>query len=246
MTAADCPDPHGCPVPVPPGPVDARRLRTTTWPANRPFFHVHEHKFGYDDFNPGRGESRFAPIAEPGSIPTLYAGADETVTLIESVFHDLAAQADERTVVESALRRRGLAHMVAPRALVLLDLRDPALLALGLARSEIVAASAEHYRCTRAWGRWLHARHPGGGSPDGLVWHSRQAELTGRAAGEVLVLWGDRAPSQPGSYELVGPGRPQPGRGPWAGARRGDRRVARRADRARLTLLPASAVDPAR
>jgi hypothetical protein len=206
MTAADCPDPHGCPVPAPPGPVDARRLRTTTWPVNRPFFHVHEHKFGYDDFNPGRGEFRFAPIAEPGPVSTLYAGADEAVTLIESVFHDLAAETGERTVVESALRRRGLAHMIPARPLTLLDLRDPALRVLGLARSELVSASAEHYRCTRGWGTWLHARHPGGASPDGLVWHSRQAELTGRAAGEVLVLWGDRAPSQPGSYELVGPG----------------------------------------
>ena len=167
---------------------------------------MHEHRFGYDDFNPGRGESRFAPIADPSPIPTLYAGANEAVTLIESVFHNVGAESIERTVVESALRRRGLAHMVPGRPLVLLDLRDEALRALGLARSEIVATSAEHYRCTREWGRWLHARHPGGRAPDGLLWHSRQAELTGHAPGEVLVLWGDRAPSKVGSYKLVGPG----------------------------------------
>lgn len=206
MTAHDCPHPAACPVPDPPGPVDARRLRTTTWPADRPFFHVYEHRFGFADFNPGRGESRFAPIADPVAVPTLYAGADEAVTLVESVFHDLAAEADERTVVESVLRRRGLAHMAPTRALLLLDLRDQSLRALGLARSQVVATNAEHYACTREWGRWLHARRPGGRAPDGVVWHSRQAELTGLPPGEVLVLWGDRAPRGAGSYELVGPG----------------------------------------
>lgn len=206
MTAPDCPVPPACPVPDPPGPVDARRLRTTSWPAGRPFFRVHEHRFGYDTFNPGRGESRFAPIADPDPVPTLYAGADEAVSLVESVFHDLSATDVVRTVVESTLRHRGLAHMVATRPLLLLDLRDPALDALGLARSQLVTTSAEHYQCTREWGRWLHARRPGGRRPDGLLWHSRQAELTGRPAGEVLVLWGDRAPTGPGDYRLVGPG----------------------------------------
>lgn len=206
MTAPDCPRRDVCPVPDPPGPVDARRLRTTIWPSGRRFFHVHDHRLGYDDFNPGRGESRFAPIADPDPIPTFYAGADETVTLVESVFHDMATETTERIVVESTLRHRGLAHMVANRPLVLLDLRDRALRALGLDRRQIIVTSAEHYRCTREWGRWLHQRHPGGRLPDGVIWHSRQAELTGRPPGEVLVLWGDRAPDIAGSYTLVGPG----------------------------------------
>lgn len=206
MTAPGCGRPADCPVPDPPGPVDARRIGSTVWPADRAFFHVYELHRGCDEFNPGRGDSRFAPIGRPTTVPTLYGGADETVALLESVFHDVTAGAGDRVVYPDVLRDRGLAHLVPPRPLRLVDLRDEALARLGLGRPQLVATTPEHYACTRAWGEWLHARAPGGRPADGLVWISRQAELTGRPGGEVFVLWGDRAPSKIDSYALVGPG----------------------------------------
>lgn len=205
MTAPGCPQPGACPVPTPPGRVDARRLRTTVWPTERPFFHVYALQRGCDGFNPGRGDTRFAPIGAALPVPSLYGGADETVALLESIFHDVVSGA-ERLVYERMLRGRGLAHLVPPRPIRLLDLRDDVLESIGLSRSDLITASAAHYGCTRAWAAWFHERRPGGHAPDGLLWHSRQAELVGRPAGESFVLWGDRAPSKAGSYKLVGPG----------------------------------------
>jgi hypothetical protein len=208
VTAPDCPRPEGCPVPGPPGEIDARRLRSVVWPAERPFFHVYGLRHGCDEFNPGHGDTRFAPIVDgTTTVPTFYGGADETVALLESIFHDVATGPAEQLVYERMLRDRGLAHLSAPRSLRLLDLRDPALALMGLRRSEIITASAAHYACTREWALWLHGRRPGGHSPDGLIWHSRQAELVGaRPPAESFVLWADRAPSRPGAYRLVGPG----------------------------------------
>ncbi len=126
MTAPDCPDPAGCPVPTPPGPVEARELRLVEWPAGRPFHRVYRVRHGVDEFNPGVGDTRFAPLVDDVPVPTLYGGEDETVALLESVFHDVTLGAD-RIIYRTMLRERGLAHLAAPRELQLIDLRDEAL-----------------------------------------------------------------------------------------------------------------------
>lgn len=61
MTAPWCGRPADCPVPDPPGPVDARRIGSTVWAADRAFFYVYELHRGCDEFNPGRG-------AKPGGV----------------------------------------------------------------------------------------------------------------------------------------------------------------------------------
>jgi hypothetical protein len=102
---------------------------------------------------------------------------------------------------------KALAHLACPRTLHLVDLRDDALAALGLERPQLIATEAEHYPCTQQWAAWLHAQRIGGRRPAGIVWHSRQAELHPTCPPrEVFVLFGDRAPSAPGDYPLVGPG----------------------------------------
>jgi len=206
VTAPGCGDPEACPVPTPPGLVDARRLRLATWPAERPFYRVYDVMRGYDEFNPGAGDTRFAPCVDGAAVPSLYGGESETVALLESVFHDVAEGVRDRVIYEASLRQRGLVHMRPPRLLRLLDLRDAALARIGLARHQLVTTTAAHYPCTRAWSVWLHRRRPGGIEPDGLAWHSRQAELAGRDAREAFLLFGDRAPAAPGAYQLVGPG----------------------------------------
>lgn len=171
----------------------------------RPFHRVYRLRHGYDEFNPGLGDTRFAPLRYEAAVPTMYGGEDETVALLETVFHDVTLGAD-RIIYRSMLRERGLAHLGARRDLRLIDLRDEALAGLGLSRPQIVTSSPEHYACTRDWSRWLHEQRPRGELPDGILWHSRQAELTGHDRREVMILFGDRAPNGPGSYRLVGPG----------------------------------------
>lgn len=170
---------------------------------------AYELKFGYGSFNPGFGDTRFAPLTTGGgaAIPTLYGGVDDESVLLETVFHEVHHIVADRVIYEAVVRQWGLACIRLPRELTLVDLRDDALEALGITRDELVATTAEHYPCTRAWGLWLHEHPIDGLAAEGILWHSRQSELrTPGTRREVFVLWGDRAPSEPDAYELTGPG----------------------------------------
>jgi hypothetical protein len=171
-------------------------------------YRVYSLKHGYDSFNPGYGNSRFAPFRDaPGTlVPALYLGEDEDVALLEFVFHEIGLSGD-RVIYERELRERGLAYVATPARYRLVDLRDPALARLGLTRDQLVATDASHYRCTQEWASWLHD-HPVRGAPaEGILWNSRKAELLPRSAPrEVEVLFGDRVSPAPGSFPLQGPG----------------------------------------
>lgn len=209
MTATDCPDASNCPVPHPPGGIEVSDLAVATLRANAVACRAFEFKRGYDSFNSGFGDTRFAPIAtrRGDAVPTLYGGADDVGVLLETVLHDIHHDVPDRIVYEAIVRKWGLAFVRLPRALHVIDLCDDALAALGVSRHQLVTTTAEHYPCTREWGRWLHEQHIGGVEPDGIIWHSRQAELhQPDIRREVFVLWGDRAPSGPGDYPLTGPG----------------------------------------
>jgi hypothetical protein len=177
-------------------------------PARSPAFRVYELKYGYDGFNPGYGSSRFAPFADAAGhlVPALYLGEDEDVALLESVFHEVGLSSD-RVIYERELRERGLAYVTTPGPHRLVDLRDPALTRVGLARDQLVATDAAHYPCTQEWAAWLHGHSFRGMHAQGLLWHSRKAELVPTSTRtEVEVLFGDRVSSAPGSFPLAGPG----------------------------------------
>src|SRR5699024_5040838 len=69
------------------------------------------------------------------------------------------------------------------------DLRDPELAALGLDRAAVASSPQEHYPCTRTIAQAIHASPQ---EPAGILWHSRQAEMTGHGSVEVLVLFAER------------------------------------------------------
>ena len=209
MTATDCPDPAGCPVPNPPAGKRVADFRTTVLPAGAEVCRGFEFTWGYDSFNPGVGDTRFAPFttAAGGAVPTLYGGVGDVVVLLETVLHYVHHEVADRIIYEAIVRRWGLAFVRIPRDLVVVDLRDEALDELGLSRAQLITTTAEHYGCTRQWAQWLHAHRIGRTKPAGILWHSRQAELHEPSIRrEAFVLWGDRAPSGPGVYPLTGPG----------------------------------------
>lgn len=209
MTAADCPDAPNCPVPGPPAGIDPGKFGIEVLREGAVVCRGFELKWGYDSFNPGSGDTRFAPITTGASraVPSLYAGADDVGVLLETVLHDVHHRLDDRIVYEAIVRKWGLAFVRLPRALNVVDLRDNALATLGLSRGQLVTTTAEHYPCTREWARWFHEQWIAGVEADGLLWHSRQVELhQPQIRREVFVLWGDRAPSGPGDYPLAGPG----------------------------------------
>ena len=191
----------------------AEGFPTARWEKGRVLCRGYQLKWGYDSFNPGFGDTRFAPFSsiEGHNVPTLYLGENETAVLLESVFHDVHHSIAGGQIYEAIVRTWGVAYIELPVDLTLVDLRNPALVELGLSREQLVSTTAEHYPCTRQWAAWFHQR-----GADGLVWHSRQSELhsfrTGEASTqsdallEVCVLFGDRVPSIQGIYPLVGSG----------------------------------------
>ena len=199
-----CPNPGACPVVA-----TLPLLETVTIQPGRFLFRVYDGTWGYDEFNPGlKGDSRFAPIDDPLTgkrLPSMYLGETPTTVLLETVFHDVH-QEGSGFVYEEHLHEKLLAHIQAPAGATLGDLRDPQLDELGLARSQIVSSSAEHYPCSRRLA--IEALAQGQDPPlQGLIWHSRQAELGGKPAEEVIVLFGgDRYPSERGTWQRFGPG----------------------------------------
>lgn len=192
-----------CPVPEP-TPATLRHLRTTRlgpgtqWQRGRK-----PTPAGSTGFVPALGDTRFAPL---DGIGHLYLAATTFAALLESAFHDAAPPAPR--LPEAQLRLWIQETVTLAGEVRLVDLRDPELARLGIARHHLVATTAAHYPCTRAWARVLHARQVGGHQTHGLLWHSRQRELHARALegrpalrelidehpAEVAVLWSPPAP----------------------------------------------------
>lgn len=204
MTLPPCPDPAGCTV-------DLARfeelaanpggLRTTVHPSTRFSFRVYSIKDGMHAPNPGVGNTRFAPFEDVlgGPVPTLYLAQSLAAALLETVFHNVPARTLrgplQPTITGRDLLGRSRAQMAAPRDLLLLDLRDDELARLGIPRVGVVASEAEHYACTRRVAQLMHGVTSSSGPFDGIVWHSRQAEVNGLDPVEVAVVFCDRVPA---------------------------------------------------
>jgi hypothetical protein len=199
----NCPNPTGCGVAK-----TLPRLQTSTLTAGTALYRVYDGTWGYDEHNPGKSDTRFAPIDDPVSgkrLPNMYLGETPTTVLLETVFHDVHEDGGQ-TIYEQHLSEKLLAHIRVPVNATVGDLRDSQLHALGLQRSEVVSSPAEHYPCTRrlAIAALAQSHNP---PLQGLIWHSRQAELSRKPPEEVIVLFGEpRYTSERGKWERFPPG----------------------------------------
>lgn len=203
MSAPGCADPDRCPVPDPTE-VDLRRLTSTVMLAGTPLRRGHKVRYPGQQPVPAcprpptpDAMTRFAPA--PGATHA-YVARREIGALLETVLHEVVPGIPR--IRWPQLAPWALSHVTLRRSVRLVDLRDPALAALGLQRSQFVTTDPGHCPCTRAWADRLHGRHVGGRATAGLLWHSRQAEihadqgirpiladvLVGELA-EVAVLW---------------------------------------------------------
>lgn len=200
-----CPDPARCPVVKPsalPNPLPLVRLSRGT-----PLYRVYDSTWGYDEPNPGYGDTRFAPFDSLNGdrVPALYAGETDIAALLETIFHAVDDSAP-RWIEESHLREQLLVHLSAPADLTLVDLRDDVLASAKIARDQLVSSPSEHYPCTRVVARHLHAVYVETGLAHGLVWHSRQAELAAMAPVLVLVVFTSSYGVPRGGWVRIGPG----------------------------------------
>jgi hypothetical protein len=128
---------------------------------------------GSTEPSPSAAPRRFSPVRDRDSrrVPVLYAGADLTCALGETVFHDLG---DDPRHPGEVFR----ADLVALRAgtiavgvdCELADLTDAALGGYGYRRDEVIDTTPHTYPVTRRWGQ--HAWDMT--SCVGLVWNSRR------------------------------------------------------------------------
>jgi hypothetical protein len=199
----DCPDPAGCPV-APPEAI-AEATRTALLPGEE-WFRCYDVTWGYDEPNPV-GDARFSPFDDLNHnerVAAVYLSRNRTGALLESVFHDV--EPNYGHILVDTLRQHNLVHVLVPKPMALLDLRDEQLNALNIDRSAIASSSSEHYPCTRRIARAAHAT-----GVDGIIWHSRQAEFhrgEGRDVDpvEVAVIFEDHANIGRGGWQLAGGG----------------------------------------
>lgn len=187
-----------CPVPQPTGQLMAR-LRSVVLDAGVTL--RRGHKTTHPDPSvlvAGIGNTRFAPL---DGIAHAYLATNTFADLLESALHE-AAPPDPR-IYGAQLRSWQESAVSLTAGLRLVDLRDPELERLGIARPELVATDPSHYPCTRVWASALHGRRIGGQLTHGAIWNSRQRELhaaamvdrpalqdlIAEAPAEVIVLW---------------------------------------------------------
>lgn len=198
-----CPNPASCSVAT-----TLPQVKTITLQQGRILYRVYDGTWGYDEFNAGWGDTRFAPIDDPltgNRLPSLYLGETPTAVLLESIFHDVH-ELGSMVVYQNDLHEKLLAHIQVPTNAILADLRDFQLDRMGLTRSQVVSSPAEHYPCTRRLA--IQALKQEHNPPiQGLIWNSRQSELTNTPPEEVIILFGDnRYPSERGTWQRLGPG----------------------------------------
>lgn len=129
-----------------------------------------------DELNPSKTtHGRFSPLPDRAHA---YLARKRTVALLESAFHNVDPDPAARVIyADTDLAGRQLGAVLSVRRARLLDLRDSQLARLGIDRRQLVATGAAHHPCTNSRAQRLVALRPGGQPLDGLLWHSRVAEV---------------------------------------------------------------------
>ncbi|MGI8876008.1 MAG: hypothetical protein ACR2KP_17145 [Egibacteraceae bacterium] len=185
-----------CPVAAPDTDLLAQ-LSAVPWPADERLHRGHRLARPADELVPGVGDTRFAPLAD---LHHTYLSRSRTAGLLESALHELSGA--DPTIYLAILDGWGLTEVTLRASVSLADLRNPELDRIGVTRDRLVDTDPLHYPCTREWAGEIAAVRSGDGPVDGMLWHSRQADLHARShqdgllgdllthrATEVAVMW---------------------------------------------------------
>ena len=155
------------------------------WPAGRPIVRVHPATYRPDQFNPEVASGRFRPLADAGlTVPTMYGSEDFRGALSETVFHDLPRPAAGQVISHATLYPLVRSQILPARDLRLVQLAGYGLDRLLITREQLIMSGPDEYGWTARWGEALYRCD---GRPDGLLWVSRQYELS-----RAVMLFGTR------------------------------------------------------
>lgn len=136
-------------------------------------------------FNPEGKSARFRPFTDAGGIvPTMYGAVDFDGALSETVFHDLPRPAAGQVVTHAALYPLVRSRVLPTRDLKLVLLAGYGLDRLKVTREQLIMSTPAEYIKTARWGEALYNCRE---QPDGLLWVSRQYELS-----TAVMLFGGR------------------------------------------------------
>jgi len=179
MTSA----PPSCDVPEPP---EARDHHLETVKAGTVVHRIHDKRFAAAGFNPGYGDSRFAPIASADGkkIPTMYAATSFACAAFEYVFHDIDPNAAFKSVPWAKIDTLAYSTLQLKRDLNLACLFAPDLLRWNCSRMQLIDTPPSSYPKTR---KWSAAIHDSDDVVDGMLWTSRKHD-----AEKAMIFFGDR------------------------------------------------------
>ena len=174
-------------------------------PESLRLFRVHPAHRAPDAFNPGVGRpGRFHPFqagpTSPDPVPTMYASATIAGALSESVFHDVPYRGPAKRIIAARLQGLVLSLVVVTSPLTMAQLAGLGLRRIGVRRRDLIDGGPAGYERTAAWAAAIHACPA---QPAGLMWMSRQDDIS-----EAYVLFGDRIgpdgiAASPGSLPLA-------------------------------------------
>ena len=148
---------------------------------------IHNWERTANTFNPRKGgQTRFAPIYDVHGqcVPSLYAGTTFDSAAYETLFHDIPARAQRRTVPEATLVDRAHTRLETDRDITLAALRAPELARWNISRTNLIASSPKLYEATAAWAKAIHDQFP---DVEGLVWTSNRCDPE-----DAYLFFGDR------------------------------------------------------
>ena len=149
---------------------------------------IHDSRFDATAYNPGLGNSRFAPFKIAGhSIPTAYAATSLKCAAFETIFHDVEAAAAFKVVPLSELARLSYSSFELNRDLNLAAFYSADLMKFQLERHQLIDTPASSYGITQLWSPAVYLSDL---KAEGMVWVSRRYDQE-----RALMLFGDRVTS---------------------------------------------------
>lgn len=146
---------------------------------------IHDQRFGAEQFNPGFGNSRFAPFEIAGdAVPTAYAATSLDCAVFETIFHDIDPTEPFKSVLWSQLEILVYSTLELTRDVDIAKLFSADLMKWGVERTQLIDTPRSTYPQTRAWSPAIHGDTSG---PHGMIWTSKKYDED-----KALILFGDR------------------------------------------------------
>ncbi|MBB3956964.1 RES family NAD+ phosphorylase [Novosphingobium sediminicola] len=169
-------------VPPPPSPLSCN-LHTLT--KSTVIHRIHDKRFGAIDFNPGFGNTRFAPFRVGGKfVPTAYAATSLECAIYETLYHDIEPAALFKSVYWTDLAKLVYSTVEVARDIDVAKLFTADLLKWHMVRGQLIDTPKSCYPQTQLWSPAIHGSGPTVG---GMVWTSNKYDED-----RAMLLFGDR------------------------------------------------------